>query len=154
MKMKTGLLGLLAVSAVALTFSGCMTGPGQYEHIGDKTDPVNFNGFTTTPNEYVYLYARRPGTTNWEYIGWARTGSTPINQFGQDWYYWSKSQVVPNACWNTGWWSATEVRATRTGGTELLTFKQGFFEWFDDYGNLSDLYDDKGNGTVVTVFAN
>ncbi len=153
MKTKTGLLGLLAVSAVALTFTGCMTGPGQYEYIGAKTNAVDFNGFTTEPNEYVYIYARKPGTTSWKYIGYAKSGTSPINHFGTDWYYWGKSIVVPGSCWNTGWWSATEVRATKANGTELLTFEQGFYDWFDDYTNLSDLYNDRGNGTVVTVFA-
>lgn len=151
-KTKT-ITGLSLAMLIAVISSGCMATPGQGEYVGKRTDNVSFSGYTLNPNETIYLYARKPGTTTWTYIGWARTGTHSYNHLGQDWYYWGRAVVIPQSCWNTGWFSASEVKATNASGTALYTFQKGFYSWFDDYNTLGDMWDDRGHGTTVTVLA-
>ena len=148
---------VMLLAGIAVLSTGCMTRPGALTHVGDRDDSVLFDGWTTNPNEYVYIYARDSTTSSWLYIGYAKTGTTAVNHFGTDWYYWNKNLVVPEICWTSGsgYWNAfSYVKATNGSGTNLLTFKEGFYDWFDDYDNLSELWDEQGWGDEVIIFAN
>ena len=151
-KYKHGFCAALLV--LTLSSAGCMMTPGHYEVVNSIHDPVNFSGVTLEPDTHVYLFARQPGSTTWNYVGMAKSSSVPTPHLGVDWYVWQTDRVIPLGSWAIGgWFSVTEVRAIQSGGSDLLTFDAGFLDYLAEYDDLGDLWNERGHGTTALVFA-
>lgn len=148
------ILCVALLATVSIASSGCMLSPGNNEVVDSIHSPVYFSGVTLDPNKYVYIYARPNSAASWRYIGYAKSGTIPINYFGNQWYFWQVQKVIPAADWSIGvWFSACEVRAVESGNGELLTFDAGFYSYYDEYADLGDLWNDRGHGSTATVLA-
>ena len=129
---------LLLFALAPLT--GCMTSPGAWEHIGSKKNPYLFSGFMTGPNEQVYLYAKT-SANQWNLVGKTTSSSTSIKHFGLNWYAWNIHTTLPGQTWhsNNNNFLAV-VQARDKDGKPLRNWEEGFYDYFMDFDNLSELW--------------
>lgn len=144
----------LCLLAITMSFSGCMTHPGDGQYVGKISNPVTFSGFLMNdPNEPVYVYARKGPGYSWNLIKSTATDTWPYLYQGQVWHYWSTQVVVPSWMWKYEGYGtfSCEVRSENTHA-DLLTFEEGFSNWWMNYDTIEEMYQDRGNGLVVKIF--
>ena len=158
MNTKTKLfLGVTLVAAIAVSTTGCMTSHGSGEYVGSKAATQSFNGWTTNPNQEVHLYALK-GYNEWVYLGEANVGSSGYNYFGAKWYFWYRSVNVPANCWHyVGSSSPGDylaiIKAVDANGTALYYFEPGFYQYYDDYDSLGEMWSDRGvNAQSIVIY--
>jgi hypothetical protein len=146
-------LVLVSALAVLAVSSGCMTNPGDGEVIGNRSTPVSFSGFTQNPNEPVAVWARRAGDGSWVWLGTTVTGSHALYLDDAAWYPWAASRAIPWECWQGVYGYYTAELAATTPGGELYTFEQGFWNYRGQYDDILTMYNERGAGTRVHVYA-
>jgi hypothetical protein len=139
--------------AVLAACSGCMTNPGDGEVIGNRSTAVSFSGFTQNPNEPVAIWARHAGDGSWVWLGTTVTGSHALYLDGSAWYPWAMSRTIPSHCWRPSYGYYVAELAGTTPSGELYTFEQGFWNYRGQYANILEMYNERGAGTRVHVFA-
>ena len=156
-KLTLTILGL----GLALTTTGCMTGPGHGEHVGNIEGNVDFNGYLMDePNTWVKIQAKHP-TYGWQTIGWARSKSWSVPYSGADWNPWNASIKVPLQYWtfigtdNPNGQFKAEVRAVNySTGNQLANFDAGYNEYFEYEEPLGDMWAAHGHSGAVTIYGN
>ena len=105
------------------------------------------------PNEEVYLYAKR-SANEWELVGKTTSSSTVIKHFGLNWYSWNIVTTLPEHVWHphSSKFIAV-VQARDKDGKPLKNWKEGFYDYFMDYDDLSELWCRFGEYDEVPIFA-
>lgn len=130
-----------------------MVGPGDQQIFEGRTESIPFSGFTVHPGQKIELFAKHPSTQNWVKIGETESTKDPYDYFDTKWYYWKKEVVVPKEFWLQ--WGKDGGFSTILKGTadknDLFTFKEGFYNYFEDYASLEELYFENKSQTGVEI---
>lgn len=146
-------LSMLAVtSCLLLSNLGCMAAPGNLKEIANRSTAIEFSGFTVHPSQTVNLYVLNANST-WTKIGQVDSSDKAYEHFGTDWYFWHKSIVVPKQYWkqfgDTGGYFI--VVKGMADGNDLFSFKEGFYNYYEDYDSLQELYEENKSPDGVKV---
>lgn len=142
------LIGLLIITA-----TGCMVSPGDQQAFADRTKPIAFSGFTVRPGQKIELFAMVPTTGAWEKFGEASSNEDIFEYFGAKWHFWNQSAVVPKKYWfqwgKGGGYSA--VIKAMADKNDLFTFKEGFYNYYEDYDSVQELFLENRSQTGVEI---
>lgn len=134
-------LGVLAAGLMLITTVGCMVSPGNQQVLETRFDSILFSGFTVHPEQDVEIFAQN-ANQSWVKIGQAVSEDVAYEHFDGKWYYWSKKIVVPESLWQQwgkdGGFSVI-VKAV-ADKNDLIAFEDGFYDYFDEYDSLEELY--------------
>jgi hypothetical protein len=150
-------LGILTMGLMLLSSVGCMVSPGNQEVFASRSTPIQFSGFTVHPGQHVEIFARDNSTQSWVKIGQTTSTSDAFEHFGSNWYFWKKEIVVPKSLWqkwgNDGSYSV--VLKGVADKNDLMTFKEGFYNYYEDYDSLEELYleNKSTSGIEILVWA-
>lgn len=149
--LRTSCLGLLA--GLLVTSVGCMVTPGNQQIISSRTTPVEFSGYTVHPGQKIELYAMNSSNQAWTKIGETTSSTKGFEHFGTQWYYWNKSIVIPKSQWISWGTNGMYVALVRgvADNNDLFTFEDGFYDYFDDYDSLEELYLEHGSPGGVEI---
>lgn len=150
------LCGLMLMSVVVASLTGCMIAPLDGETLPDKTTPLWFLGATPSPNQIMHIEVYNHRTEGWDIIGHTTTATHKLEAHGMNWYLWSCEVQISE--YEFYWTRDTtgeyaEVRAKRFEdatdyeGLSVLTFKS--WEWAPDE-MLSTFYDRHGSGDTIS----
>lgn len=147
--------GMRTIFAVALLLSavGCMVSPGDYEILESHKKPIQFTGFTIRPGQRVEIFAKNIANDSWVKIGQTESSSEAMKHFGTDWYFWRTEILVPKALW-TPWGNSGGYVAILKGvadKSDLMTFKEGFYNYYEDYDSVEELFLENKSTTGVEI---
>ncbi len=128
---------LLGILASVVCSVGCVTSPHDNERIGDQNDSFVVSGYTTFPNEWVFIYARDERDGSWDFRGGTQTSSSSVTWDGYEWYAYSTTITLPSWYWRAEG-SSGHRGALRVWGTDTEEYLTTFDE--DIFSSSGDCY--------------
>lgn len=147
-------LSMFSILAFTISLStGCMVTPYTGQLLKTRSETVEFSGYSRYPEDTVKIWARNSATGQWGLIGTTKSRTTKTSMYGGDWYYWSKKLSVPAQYWTepSSVLKASAILKATIGPDDLYCFEEGFYDYFDDYDNVLDLWEEHGRGQMVWI---